>query len=168
MHALHRLAVRLNPLLPQDSGLTNADDKILAVLSEHPTGRMPARDLCARVQWDKSRGAHPGFSYAPGFLRGTSMSRIPNQGSGSPPGTECAGKQGSLTLIREREGIAYLPAIIWGSADRGVYRIALVEQITRDEHPYAKALVDLSWRPTRAFRPLPGAAPAGRRRRGAG
>ena len=47
MHAHHRLAVRLNRLLLQDSGLTKADYEILAVLSGHPAGRMPAQELGA-------------------------------------------------------------------------------------------------------------------------
>lgn len=58
VHAHHRLAVRLNQLQLQDSGLTSADYQILAALSEHPTGRMPARELCAQVQWEKSRLSH--------------------------------------------------------------------------------------------------------------
>jgi DNA-binding MarR family transcriptional regulator len=58
MHARHRLAVRLNQLLLQDSGLTEADYEILAVLSEHPTGRMPAQELCVLLQWEKSRLSH--------------------------------------------------------------------------------------------------------------
>ena len=58
MHAHHRLAVRLNRLLIQDSGLTEADYQILAVLSEHPTGHMPAQDLGALLQWEKSRLSH--------------------------------------------------------------------------------------------------------------
>ena len=58
MHAHHRLAVRLNQLLLQDSGLTKADYEILAVLSEDPRGRMPARELCTLLQWEKSRLSH--------------------------------------------------------------------------------------------------------------
>jgi DNA-binding MarR family transcriptional regulator len=58
MHARHRLAVLLNQLLVQESGLTQADYEILAVLSEHSTGRMPAQELCAQVQWEKSRLSH--------------------------------------------------------------------------------------------------------------
>ena len=58
VHAHHRLSVRLNQLLVQDSGLTKADYEILAVLSEHPTGRVPARELCASLQWEKSRLSH--------------------------------------------------------------------------------------------------------------
>jgi len=58
VHAHHRLSVRLNQLLIQDSGLTKADYEILAVLSEHPTGRVPARELCASLQWEKSRLSH--------------------------------------------------------------------------------------------------------------
>jgi DNA-binding MarR family transcriptional regulator len=58
MHAPHRLSVRLNQLLLQDSGLTQADYEILAVLSEHPTGHMPAGELSAVVQWEKSRLSH--------------------------------------------------------------------------------------------------------------
>ena len=58
MHAHHQLAVRLNRLLLQDFGLTEADYEILAVLSEHPTGRMPAQELSALLQWEKSRLSH--------------------------------------------------------------------------------------------------------------
>jgi DNA-binding MarR family transcriptional regulator len=58
MHAHHRLGVRLNQLQLQDSGLTLADYEVLAVLSEHPAGRMPARELCASLQWEKSRLSH--------------------------------------------------------------------------------------------------------------
>jgi DNA-binding MarR family transcriptional regulator len=58
MHAHHQLAVRLHRHLLRDSGLSEADYEILAVLSEHPTGRMPAQELCALVQWEKSRLSH--------------------------------------------------------------------------------------------------------------
>jgi DNA-binding MarR family transcriptional regulator len=58
MHAHHRLAVRLRRHLLQDSGLGEADYEILAVLSEHPAGRMPAQELCALLQWEKSRLSH--------------------------------------------------------------------------------------------------------------
>jgi DNA-binding MarR family transcriptional regulator len=58
MHAHHRLSVRLSQLLLQDAGLTPGDYEILAVLSEHPTGRMPAGELCALIQWEKSRLSH--------------------------------------------------------------------------------------------------------------
>jgi DNA-binding MarR family transcriptional regulator len=57
-HAHHRLAARLNQHLLQDSGLTEADYEILAVLSGHPTGHMPAQELGALVQWEKSRLSH--------------------------------------------------------------------------------------------------------------
>jgi len=58
VHARHRLGVRLNRHLLDDSGLIQADYEILAVLSEHPTGRMPAHELCALLQWEKSRLSH--------------------------------------------------------------------------------------------------------------
>jgi DNA-binding MarR family transcriptional regulator len=58
VHAHHRLGVRLQRHLLQDSGLTEADYEILAVLSEHPAGRMPAQELCALLQWEKSRLSH--------------------------------------------------------------------------------------------------------------
>ena len=58
MHAHHQLGVRLNRLLLQDSGLTEADYEILAVLSAHPTGHIPAQELGALVQWEKSRLSH--------------------------------------------------------------------------------------------------------------
>src|SRR5215510_8848328 len=58
MHAHHQLALRLRQRLLQDSGLSEADYEILAVLSEHPTGQMPAQELGALVQWEKSRLSH--------------------------------------------------------------------------------------------------------------
>jgi len=58
MHARHRLNAALNQQLLQDSGLSEADYEILAVLSEHPTGQMPAQELGALVQWEKSRLSH--------------------------------------------------------------------------------------------------------------
>src|ERR1700722_20058533 len=54
----HQLAVRLQRHLLQDSGLTEADYEILAVLSEHPAGRMPAQELCSLLEWEKSRLSH--------------------------------------------------------------------------------------------------------------
>jgi DNA-binding MarR family transcriptional regulator len=58
MHARHRLNASLNQQLLQDSGLSEADYEILAVLSEHPTGQLPAQELGALVQWEKSRLSH--------------------------------------------------------------------------------------------------------------
>jgi DNA-binding MarR family transcriptional regulator len=58
VHAHHRLSVRLNQLLLRDAGLTRADYEILAVLSDHPTGRRPAQEVCALLQWEKSRLSH--------------------------------------------------------------------------------------------------------------
>ncbi len=58
IHAHHQLSVRLNQLLFQNSGMTDADYKVLAVLSEHPTGRISAQELCGLLQWEKSRLSH--------------------------------------------------------------------------------------------------------------
>src|SRR5262249_12601383 len=58
MHAHHQLALRLRQRLLQDSGLSWADYEILAVLSEHPTGHMPAQELRALVQWEKRGPSH--------------------------------------------------------------------------------------------------------------
>jgi len=57
-HARHHLAVRTNRHLLQDSGLTESDYVILAVLSEHPTSRIPAQELCELLLWEKSRLSH--------------------------------------------------------------------------------------------------------------
>ena len=76
IHAHHQLSVRLNQLLFQNSGMTDADYKVLAVLSEHPTGRISAQELCGLLQWEKSRLSHQvkrmeklglmlGFAHAP-------------------------------------------------------------------------------------------------------
>jgi DNA-binding MarR family transcriptional regulator len=58
VHAHDQLDNRLRRHLLQDSGLSDADYKILAVLSEHPTGRLPARELCGLLEWEKSRLSH--------------------------------------------------------------------------------------------------------------
>jgi DNA-binding MarR family transcriptional regulator len=58
MHARHQLNAYLNQHLLQDAGLSDADYEILAVLSGHPTGHMPAQELGALVQWEKSRLSH--------------------------------------------------------------------------------------------------------------
>jgi DNA-binding MarR family transcriptional regulator len=48
----------MNRHLLQDSGMTGADYQVLSVLSEHPTGRMSAQELCGLLQWEKSRLSH--------------------------------------------------------------------------------------------------------------
>jgi DNA-binding MarR family transcriptional regulator len=58
LHAHHQLTLRLRQHQLQDSGLTEADYEILAVLSGHPTGHMAAHELAALVQWEKSRLSH--------------------------------------------------------------------------------------------------------------
>jgi DNA-binding MarR family transcriptional regulator len=58
VHAHHRLGVRLNQLQLRESGLTMADYELLAVLSDHPTGRRPAQEAGALLQWEKSRLSH--------------------------------------------------------------------------------------------------------------
>ncbi len=55
LEGLESVTRSLNQLLLQDSGLTKADYEILAMLSEHPTDRMPAREVCALLRWEKSR-----------------------------------------------------------------------------------------------------------------
>jgi DNA-binding MarR family transcriptional regulator len=57
-HASHRLSLRLQRHLLRDSGLSGADYEILAVLSEHPAGRMPASELGVLLEWEKSRLSH--------------------------------------------------------------------------------------------------------------
>ncbi|MFE2719117.1 MarR family winged helix-turn-helix transcriptional regulator [Streptomyces mirabilis] len=58
VHTHHQLSVRLQRHLLQASGLTEADYEILAILSEHPSGRMPAQELCGLLLWEKSRLSH--------------------------------------------------------------------------------------------------------------
>jgi DNA-binding MarR family transcriptional regulator len=57
-HAAHQLDTRLDRHLLQDSRLTQADYEVLAVLSGHSAERMPARELCAMLTWEKSRLSH--------------------------------------------------------------------------------------------------------------
>jgi len=58
MHVHHQLTLRLRKHLLQDSGVTEADYEILAVLSGHPTGHMPAQELAGLLEWEKSRLSH--------------------------------------------------------------------------------------------------------------
>jgi DNA-binding MarR family transcriptional regulator len=57
MHAHHQLVAHLNRGL-QQSGLSGADYELLAVLSSLDGDRMPARDLCNALGWEKSRLSH--------------------------------------------------------------------------------------------------------------
>jgi DNA-binding MarR family transcriptional regulator len=57
-HASHRLSLRLQRHLLRDSGLSEADYEVLAVLSEHPAGRVPAQEMSVLLQWEKSRLSH--------------------------------------------------------------------------------------------------------------
>ncbi|OBH72446.1 MarR family transcriptional regulator [Mycobacterium mantenii] len=57
MHAHHRLVAHLNRSL-QESALSGADYEVLAVLSAHDGNRMPARELCNALGWEKSRVSH--------------------------------------------------------------------------------------------------------------
>jgi DNA-binding MarR family transcriptional regulator len=58
VHAQRQLSLRLQRHLLQDSGLTEADYVILAALSEHPAGLMPAQELYVSLGWEKSRLSH--------------------------------------------------------------------------------------------------------------
>jgi DNA-binding MarR family transcriptional regulator len=55
--AHHHLEVLLSRRL-QQSGLSGADYEVLAVLSALDGDRMPARDLCHALVWEKSRLSH--------------------------------------------------------------------------------------------------------------
>ncbi len=57
MHAHRQLVAHLNRGL-QASGLSGADYELLAVLSSLDGDRMPARDLCHALGWEKSRLSH--------------------------------------------------------------------------------------------------------------
>ena len=57
MYANYQLVAHLNRGL-QKSGLSGADYAVLAVLSDHDGDRMPARDLCRALSWEKSRLSH--------------------------------------------------------------------------------------------------------------
>ena len=57
MHAHHQLVAHLSRGL-QESGLSGADYEVLAVLSGHDGDRMPARELCNALGWEKSRLSH--------------------------------------------------------------------------------------------------------------
>jgi DNA-binding MarR family transcriptional regulator len=57
IHAHDQIEARLNRRL-QESGLSGADYEVLAVLSALDGDRMPARDLCIALGWEKSRLSH--------------------------------------------------------------------------------------------------------------
>ncbi|SPM28419.1 MarR family winged helix-turn-helix transcriptional regulator [Mycobacterium terramassiliense] len=57
VYANYQLVAHLNRGL-QKSGLSGADYAVLAVLSEHDGDRIPARDLCNALGWEKSRLSH--------------------------------------------------------------------------------------------------------------
>ena len=57
VYANYQLVAHLNRGL-QKSGLSGADYAVLAVLSAHDGDRMPARDLCNALGWEKSRLSH--------------------------------------------------------------------------------------------------------------
>ncbi len=52
------LVARLARRLAETSNLTSADFEILVAVSEAPDYRIRARDLCAKVQWERSRLSH--------------------------------------------------------------------------------------------------------------
>ena len=58
IHAHQELELRLQRHLLHDSGLIGADYEVLAALSQHPGGRMPAQELCGLLYWEKSRLSH--------------------------------------------------------------------------------------------------------------
>src|SRR5262249_36881366 len=86
MHAHHQLTLRLRQHLLQDSGLRWADYEILAVLSGHPTGHMPAQELGALVQWEKSRLSHQ-------------VRRMQEQGRTAPDPTPPAARSARICLL---------------------------------------------------------------------
>jgi DNA-binding MarR family transcriptional regulator len=57
VHAHDQIEARLNRRL-LESGLSGADYTILAALSGVDGDRMPARNLCSAVGWEKSRLSH--------------------------------------------------------------------------------------------------------------
>ncbi len=57
VYANYQLVAHLNRGL-QESGLSGADYAVLAVLSALDGDRMPARDLCNALGWEKSRLSH--------------------------------------------------------------------------------------------------------------
>jgi DNA-binding MarR family transcriptional regulator len=57
VYAHQQIEAHLNRRL-QESGLSGADYEILAVLSTLEADRMPARELCNTLGWEKSRLSH--------------------------------------------------------------------------------------------------------------
>ncbi len=57
VYAHQQIEAHLNRRL-QESGLSGADYEVLAVLSALDGDRMPARDLCNALSWEKSRLSH--------------------------------------------------------------------------------------------------------------
>ena len=57
VYAHQKIEAHLNRRL-QEAGLSGADYEVLAVLSALDGDRMPARELCATLSWEKSRLSH--------------------------------------------------------------------------------------------------------------
>ena len=57
VYAHQQIEVHLNRRL-QESGLSGSDYEVLAVLSTLDADRMPARELCNTLGWEKSRLSH--------------------------------------------------------------------------------------------------------------
>jgi DNA-binding MarR family transcriptional regulator len=73
MHAHHQLVAYLSRGL-QESGLSGADNEVLAALSGHDGGRMPAHELRNALGWEKSRLSHQ----VRGMQKDGLISREPN------------------------------------------------------------------------------------------
>jgi DNA-binding MarR family transcriptional regulator len=58
IHVNNELKLRLQRQLLQDYGIMLADYEVLAVLSQHPEGRMPSQELGRMLRWEKSRLSH--------------------------------------------------------------------------------------------------------------
>jgi DNA-binding MarR family transcriptional regulator len=57
IHAHQQIELHLNRRL-QESGVSGADYEVLAALSALDGDRMPARELCNALRWEKSRLSH--------------------------------------------------------------------------------------------------------------
>ncbi|MDR7319922.1 MULTISPECIES: MarR family winged helix-turn-helix transcriptional regulator [Catenuloplanes] len=111
---LEMLRNRIEQQLQADSGLSNADYTVLALLSEAPGGRMRPYELCRVAGWEKSRLHHQ-------------LTRMNSRGLVT---RERCGSRGMEAVITDR-GRSALKQAIPGHAEQ--VRRLFVDRLTAEE-----------------------------------
>ena len=58
LRSIHRIDRSLDETLQQGEGITASEFAVLVALSEHPEKTMRLKELCAQLEWDRSRTSH--------------------------------------------------------------------------------------------------------------